>query len=103
MAATNTIIQTIVDTDQLGRVMSLYAVAFFGGMPVGALLEGWLADHLGPMNTFLCAGIAVSIGGIMYVRALPQLRLVSRPLYERLGLISAPDAPPSREQLPAVR
>ncbi|HEX5063733.1 MAG TPA: MFS transporter [Kofleriaceae bacterium] len=102
MAATNTIIQTIVDTDKLGRVMSLYAVAFFAGMPVGALLEGWLADHLGPMNTFLCAGLAVSIAGVMYMRALPRLRLVSRPLYERLGLISAPDAPPSREQLPAA-
>jgi MFS family permease len=87
MGATNTIIQTIVDTDKLGRVLSLYAVAFFGGMPLGALLEGWLADHLGPMNTFLCAGIAVSCAGLVYLRALTGLRLASRPLYERLGLL----------------
>ena len=32
-------------SDMLGRVMSLYAIAFFGGMPVGALLEGWIADY----------------------------------------------------------
>jgi predicted MFS family arabinose efflux permease len=89
MASTNTIVQTIVDTDKLGRVMSLYAVAFFGGMPVGALILGWLADHLGPMNTFLCAGVAVSCAGIVYLRALPGLRAQSRPLYERLGLIAA--------------
>jgi MFS family permease len=91
MASTNTIIQTIVESDKLGRVMSLYAVAFFAGMPLGALLEGWLADHIGPMNTFLCAGIAVTGAGFVYMRALPRLRLASRGLYERLGLI--PSAP----------
>ena len=89
MGSTNTIIQTVVDTDKLGRVMSLYAMAFFGGMPVGALLEGWLADVLGPMNTFLLAGAAVCAAGLLYWRALPSIRAASRPLYIRLGLIKA--------------
>jgi len=89
MGSTNTIVQTIVDTDKLGRVMSLYAVAFFGGMPLGALIEGWLADRIGPMNTFLCAGVAVAIAGLVYLRALPSLRRTSRALYERLGLLPA--------------
>lgn len=87
MASTNTIIQSIVDIDKLGRVMSLYAVAFFGGMPLGALLVGWGADHLGPMNTFACAGLAVTCAAAIYRRALPALREVSRPLYARLGFI----------------
>ena len=87
MASTNTIIQTITDPDKLGRVMSLYAVAFFGGMPLGALLEGTIADHIGPMNTFLCAGIAVTLAGSFYRRALPGLRAASRDLYVRLGLV----------------
>ena len=87
MGSTNTIIQTIVDPSKLGRVMSLYAVAFFSGMPVGALLEGWIADYIGPMSTFLCAGIAVSLAGLVYLRALPAIRTASRPLYIRLGLI----------------
>ena len=77
----------IVDPTKLGRVMSLYAVAFFGGMPVGALLEGSIADYIGPMHTFLCAGIAVSLAGLVYLRALPAIRTASRPLYIRLGLI----------------
>jgi MFS family permease len=89
MASTNTIIQTLVEPDTLGRVMSLYAVAFFGGMPLGALLEGWLADQIGPMNTFLCAGLAVCLAGALYLRALPGIRAASRPLYVRLGLIKA--------------
>jgi MFS family permease len=89
MASTNTIIQTVVDHDKLGRVMSLYAMAFFGGMPLGALLEGWLADQIGPLNTFMCAGIAVSSAGLLYLRALPAIRTASRPLYMRLGLIKA--------------
>ncbi|HLL20478.1 MAG TPA: MFS transporter [Kofleriaceae bacterium] len=91
MASTNTIVQTIVDTDKLGRVMSIYAVAFFGGMPLGALLMGITADAIGPMRTFLVAGAAVAFAGLAYRRALPGLRAVSRPLYVRLGLL--PDQP----------
>lgn len=87
MASTNTIVQTLVDTDKLGRVMSIYAVAFFGGMPVGALLLGFTADAIGPMNTVLASGIAVTLAALAYRRALPRLRAVSRPLYVRLGLI----------------
>ncbi len=88
MASTNTIIQTIVDNDKLGRVMSLYAVAFFGGMPVGALLLGITADAIGAMHTFLVAGFLVAFAGWMFRRALPRLREVSRPLYVELGLLS---------------
>ncbi len=66
MASTNTIIQSTVDPSMLGRVLSLYAMAFFGGMPVGALLQGWLADQLGPMPTFLCSGLAVLVCAVLY-------------------------------------
>jgi predicted MFS family arabinose efflux permease len=50
----------------LGRVMSLYALAFFSGMPVGALVQGWLADQIGPMSTFLCSGLAVLVSAAVY-------------------------------------
>ena len=36
MAATNTILQTIVDDDKRGRVMAYYAMAFQGVAPFGA-------------------------------------------------------------------
>ena len=47
MAASNTIIQTIVDDDKRGRVMSFYAVAFVGMAPFGSLLAGPLAHAIG--------------------------------------------------------
>ncbi len=69
LGSTNTIVQTVVEREMLGRVMSLYAVAFFGGMPLGALLVGFTADRIGPMNAFLCAGLGVVTAGILYSRS----------------------------------
>ncbi len=88
MASTNTIIQTIVEPGKLGRVMSLYAVAFFGGAPVGALLEGSLAARLGALDTFVVAGVVSLATAYAFARALPRLRAITRSLYRRLGLIS---------------
>jgi hypothetical protein len=81
LAATNTMIQSIVDDKMLGRVISLYAVAFFGGMPVGALLEGTLASQIGAIHTFAVAGVVCVTCGGMFASALPGLRQLSRPLY----------------------
>jgi hypothetical protein len=47
MAASNTILQTIVDDDKRGRVMSFYAMAFLGMTPFGSLLAGRLASQAG--------------------------------------------------------
>ena len=47
MAASNTVLQTIVDEDKRGRVMSLYTMAFMGMAPLGSLLAGALAERFG--------------------------------------------------------
>ena len=47
MAATNTILQTIVDERLRGRVMAFYTMAFFGTAPFGSLLAGVVADRIG--------------------------------------------------------
>jgi MFS family permease len=87
MAATNTLCQSIVDDKMLGRVISLYAVTFFGGAPLGALLEGSLASQIGAIHTFAVAGALCVACGLMFASALPGLRRVSRPLYVQLGLL----------------
>jgi MFS family permease len=46
MAASNTVIQTIVSDDKRGRVMSYYTMAFMGMAPFGSLLAGTMA-HVG--------------------------------------------------------
>jgi MFS family permease len=72
-AATNTLVQTLVEEDKLGRVMSLYAMTFFAGAPVGSLLEGALADVIGPIHTFAIAGVGCLVCGLAFRRALPRL------------------------------
>ena len=45
MAASNTVIQTIVTDDKRGRVMSYYTMAFMGMAPFGSLLAGTMATR----------------------------------------------------------
>jgi hypothetical protein len=87
MAATNTIVQTITEPALLGRVMSLYAVAFTGGMPLGAFLEGSLASQIGAVHALAIAGGLCIVASLIFRRALPALRTASRPRYIELGLI----------------
>ena len=59
MAARNTILQTIVDEDKRGRVMSFYTMAFFGTAPFGSLLAGALAEPRSARRT-RCSSAASS-------------------------------------------
>ena len=86
-AASNTLVQTLVHDDKLGRVMSLYAVSFFAGAPVGALLEGSLASVIGPIHTFAIAGAGCLAAAVAFRRALPRLVEISKPRYVELGLL----------------
>jgi len=87
MASTNTIIQTVVDDDKRGRVMSFYTMAFMGTAPFGSLLAGGLADTLGTPNTILIGGVACILGAFVYARKLPELKKIMHPTYVKLGLI----------------
>ncbi len=88
MASSNTILQTIVDDDKRGRVMSLYTMAFMGTAPFGSFLAGGLASSLGAPNTLLIGGAACIFGAYIFARKLPELRKAVRPIYVRLGIIS---------------
>ena len=54
---TNTIIQTTVSASMRGRVISLYAMSFFGMMPLGGLLVGAVSERIGAQDTVLGEGI----------------------------------------------
>jgi MFS family permease len=58
LAASRTILQTLAAEDFRGRVMSYYAVAFLGMLPLGSLLAGWLADRIGVTNALRLFGLA---------------------------------------------
>jgi MFS family permease len=87
MASTNTILQTIVDDSLRGRVMAFYTMAFLGTAPLGSLLAGFSADHIGPMRTILLGGASCIIGGAIFALRLPKLRAHVRPIYIERGII----------------
>jgi MFS family permease len=88
MAACNTVIQTIVDDDKRGRVMSFYMMAFIGTAPFGSLLAGSLASSIGAPSTLMIGGTLCVLGAAIFARKIPDLRKSIRPIYVKLGIIS---------------
>ncbi len=88
MAGCNTILQTIVDDDKRGRVMSLFTLAFMGMAPFGSLFAGWLASKIGAPFTVLGAGICVIMGSCFFAARLDEMRARVRPIYEAKGIES---------------
>jgi MFS family permease len=87
-ASTNTVLQTIVDEDKRGRVMSFYAMALRGMAPFGSLLAGGLAGKIGAPNTLMIGGVSCFLGALVFARKLPLLREMVRPIYVRMGIVS---------------
>ena len=71
----NTLIQALVDNKLRGRVLSIYSLAFFGGMPIGAFITGNVAELIGARTTILISAIAsLAAAGIFYIKS-KKLRL----------------------------
>ncbi|HET6880014.1 MAG TPA: MFS transporter [Pirellulales bacterium] len=87
MAACNTILQTIVDDDKRGRVISLHAMAFMGTAPLGSLAAGALANLFGAPLTVRLGGLGCLVGSALFVSQLSRLRSHIRPIYERIGIL----------------
>jgi MFS family permease len=67
MAATNTIVQSRVPDELRGRVMAVYATMFMGVQPVGSLLAGFVAKHIGAPYTLTVFGILLLMGSIVFL------------------------------------
>ncbi|MEP6949015.1 MAG: MFS transporter [Ginsengibacter sp.] len=66
----NTLIQTTVDPAMRGRVISFYAMAFFGMQPLGGLVIGSISQRIGVENTVLAEGIIALLIGVLHIRFL---------------------------------
>jgi MFS family permease len=86
-AATNTILQTITDDDKRGRVMGFYSMAIMGTAPFGSLIAGGLAKFIGTPWTIFGGGFVTIIGALFFLRKLPELRALVRPVYVKMGII----------------
>jgi len=87
MASTNTLLQTIVDDDKRGRVMSFYSMAFMGMVPLGSLLAGSLAHVIGAPMTVILGGACCIVGAAVFATKLPTLRRFIHPIYIKKGII----------------
>jgi MFS family permease len=87
MATGNTLLQTVVDDDKRGRIMSFYAMSFGGMMPLGSLLAGAMASRIGAPWTVFIGGAACVIGGAVFALNLPKFRKMVHPIYVRMGIL----------------
>jgi MFS family permease len=87
MAASNTILQTIVHDEKRGRVMAFYSMAFVGMAPFGSLLAGFLAARIGAPKTLALGGVLCVAASLWFARQLPKIRELVRPIYRKLGIL----------------
>jgi MFS family permease len=84
-AGINTFLQTLVDEEMRGRVMSMFTMAFVGTTPIGSLLAGWLAVHIGAPFAIGLGGAVCVLVGLWFATRIPELRKVVHPVYVRRG------------------
>jgi nicotinamidase-related amidase len=90
-AASNTVIQTLVPEDKRARVISYYAMAFYGAAPFGSLLAGALADRIGAAWTVAATGVACILGSVWFATQVEQVNAALRALLHPSELPSNPN------------
>jgi MFS family permease len=90
MAGSNTLLQTLVDDDKRGRVMSFFAMAYFGMVPLGSLIAGVLGARIGAPATVAWGGVATLVAVLLFTRKLPELRRLARPILVQRGILPDP-------------
>jgi MFS family permease len=88
MAASNTILQTIVEDDKRGRIMSIYTMAFIGLAPVGSLMAGFLASEIGAPNAVIIGGLSCIAAAVFFFLKVPVLKKNEHLLYQKTGVVS---------------
>jgi MFS family permease len=71
----NTTVQLLVDERLRGRVMAIYIMGFTAAYPLGALIQGTVADRVGTPTVVTVAGslLVVLSGGLLLSRVLERL------------------------------
>ena len=85
-ASSNTILQTIVDDDKRGRVMSFYIMAFMGMAPFGSLWAGAMAARIGAPSTLLISGAGCLCAAIWIAARYKSIREILLPIYIQMGI-----------------
>jgi MFS family permease len=70
----NAMIQTRVDDQLRGRVLSIYSLVFFGAFPVGSLLVGELALRVGEVGTLFFYSLVLMAAALLVFWRRPEIR-----------------------------
>jgi hypothetical protein len=74
--------------------MAVYAMMFMGMSPIGALVEGALAERIGAPYTVAIGGCICIAGAIVFAIRLPALRVLARQLIDAQRLATEEPAMP---------
>jgi MFS family permease len=91
----NTLLQTIVEDDKRGRIMSLYGTALLGVTPFGSMLAGVIVNKTGAPVMLMIAGLVCIASAVVFALRLPLLRSSIIPLYRELGIVKNLEPPVS--------
>ncbi|MFI4876092.1 MAG: MFS transporter, partial [Blastopirellula sp. JB062] len=86
-AGGNIILQTLVDEEMRGRVMSFYTMAVLGTAPIGSLIAGTIAQFYGPMTSITVSGVCCLTGSAAFAWMLPKLREYAGAALVRKGML----------------
>jgi MFS family permease len=71
----STVVVQLTSTDEMrARAMAIWAVAFVGVLPLGALITAGLAAWLGAGGAVLVDGLVTFAGGLLWVAARPEVK-----------------------------
>ena len=80
MAATNTLLQSLVPEELRGRLMSLYVITFVGVTPVGSLIMGRVSQGVGVQAAIMGGGTVTLAAGLAFRLSVPRIRQAVLPL-----------------------
>jgi len=70
----NVLIQSQVEDSLRGRVIAIYSLVYFGMMPIGSLLTGWLAQWASEPVAIIVSAFAALTGAVLIWMLVPRLR-----------------------------
>lgn len=76
MTSNNTLVQVLIPDEMRGRVMAFHAMVFTAAMPLGALIEGFLANRIGAPATVALGGLGCVVGAWFFAVRFPAGRTV---------------------------
>ncbi len=89
MAASNTLLQSLVPDGYRGRVMAAYAMMFMGMAPLGALAAGAAAERIGAPWTVAAGGLCCIVGAAVFAARIATLRDDARRMLLEIDLPGA--------------